>query len=357
MDVRDCCVPEGSTIREAVQSIDNTRLGIALIVDNHNKLKGIVTDADIRHHLLQGINLDSPVSEVMNRNPITASINMSREEVVALAKRSFILQVPVLDCSGRVIKMEYLPDLISTREKENWVIILAGGVGTRLKPLTDDLPKPMLNIGNRPILETLLKGLTDCGFKNYLLAVNYKAPKVKEYFGDGLSLGINIRYIEETCLLGTAGALSLIPPDINLDKSFIVMNGDLLTNLDYNRLMEYHGEKDSCLTVCVKELDYQLPYGVVKIDRGLVTDIIEKPIQAFFINAGIYVVDPKAIHLVPHNQYFDMTLLIKALIRRGEKVICFPLREYWIDIGMPKDYLRACSQYTDYFSTDTKKRE
>lgn len=334
------------TIKEALQLIDDSSMQIAIIVDEANRLLGIVTDGDLRRGIIKGISLDEPVTTIMNSTPITAGINNKQREILALMKQRQIRHIPILNHERVMVGLEVLEHVLNHQQrKANWVFIMAGGLGLRLRPLTNDYPKPLLKVGSKPILETVIENLSEYGFYRIYLLVNYKAEMIKEYFGEGARFGVEIRYIHEDKKLGTAGGLSLITG--NFSEPIIVMNGDILTKLNFLQLLEFHNKVKPQITMCIRQYGYQVPYGVVKIDKNSLIDIEEKPLQQFFVNAGIYVLDPSVLKLVPKDTYFDMTSLIKKI--NDNKVAVFPIREYWLDIGKIEDFNRANSEYNEVF--------
>ncbi|MDO6579736.1 nucleotidyltransferase family protein [Photobacterium sp. 2_MG-2023] len=332
-----------STIKHALEIINSEALRVALVVDEESKLLGIVTDGDIRRALLNNQSLNDCVSSVMNISPCTARFGATKKELIQLMESRDILSVPILDDSLYVVGLETLHSALSRPKYNNPVFIMAGGFGTRLRPLTDDCPKPMLKVGDKPILETLIRGFIKSGFENFYISTHYMPEVIQAYFGDGSSLGVNITYVHEDAPLGTGGALGLLPDDIPADLPLIMMNGDVLTNVDYQRLLEFHNENEADATMCVREYDYQIPYGVINGDGNRITSMIEKPTHRFFVNAGIYVISPRVIHSVPKNYNIDMPTLLEQHMKEREKVLMFPIHEYWLDIGRMDDFKRAQS--------------
>jgi dTDP-glucose pyrophosphorylase/predicted transcriptional regulator len=337
-----------ASIREAVQIIDASSMQIVLVVDQDRRLLGTVTDGDIRRGILKGVSLSDPVQVIMNPDPTVAKLADSRDSVLAAMRLKQLHHIPVVDEHRHVMGMETLDELIQSRIKENWVALMAGGVGSRLHPLTADCPKPMLKVGNKPLLETILESFIEYGFCRFYISVNYMADVVKAYFGGGERWGVEICYLEEDQKLGTAGALSLIPE--SLTESLLVMNGDLLTKVNFSQLLDFHSSHRAQATMCVREYDFQVPYGVVRIDNHRITGIDEKPVQRFFVNAGIYILEPEALSLIPPNTYFDMPTLFEKLIARKRETAVFPIREYWLDIGHLADYDRANGEYRNIFA-------
>ncbi|TFE29042.1 nucleotidyltransferase family protein [Cohnella luojiensis] len=337
--VEDVFISQETTILEALQIIDRGSVQIALVVDGERRLIGTVTDGDVRRGILRGVGLDSPVSQVMNREPRTAKTDMDRDMILSVMQYLNLRQFPVLDESGRVVRLELIDELLQRNSRDNWVVLMAGGLGTRLGELTKDLPKPLLKVGTKPILEVILESFIANGFHRFYLSVNYKGEMLKDYFGDGSRWGVEIRYIHEDKRLGTAGALSLIPGIPG--QPLIVMNGDLLTRVNFRQLVDFHSDSKAKATMCVREYEIQIPYGVVQVDNNKLRKIEEKPMQKFFINGGIYVLDPEVLHMIPQDTYFDMPSLFEAIIQKELHTSVFPIREYWIDIGRMDDFERA----------------
>jgi NDP-sugar pyrophosphorylase family protein len=254
-------------------------------------------------------------------------------------KTKQLRQIPVLDEDRRVVGLEVWDELVEIRERDNLVVFMAGGLGTRLHPLTKDRPKPLLKVGNKPVLETILDNCKAYGFHRFVIAVNYKAEMVQEYFGDGSRWGVNISYLREEKRLGTAGALGLLSE--RPIQPILVMNADVLTKVNLQQLMNFHTDHRSIATMCVREYDFQVPYGVVKIDRHCLLAIEEKPISRFFVNAGIYVLEPEVLDLVGRDEQIDMPTVFEKVISLRREVVAFPIREYWLDIGKMDDYERA----------------
>lgn len=336
-----------TTIYNSLEIIDQGALQIALVVDEGYKLIGTVTDGDVRRGILKGISLQSPVSQIMKSDPTTANVNESKNEILNKMKTKQLQHIPVLDDEGCVLRIELLNELILTHKRQNWVVLMAGGLGSRLSPMTDETPKPLLKVGTKPILETILDNFIEFGFYRFYFSVNYKADMIKNYFGNGSKWGVEINYIHEQTRLGTAGALSLIE-DSTIDP-LIVMNGDLLTKVNFQQLLEFHIETNAKATMCVREYEYQVPYGVVEVDNHRLVNIVEKPIQQFFVNGGIYVLNPEMLHFVPKKEFYDMPSLFDLIIAKNLEAAVFPIHEYWIDIGRIDDFNRANDEYKERF--------
>lgn len=328
-------LPE-SSLREAIAVIDRGVLQIALIATNGNRLLGTVTDGDIRRAIIRGLPLETPVSQIMNGEFTAVRPETFIQEVLNLMQARGLKQIPVLNSEGRLMGLHVLQDLIGIVELPNWVVIMAGGQGRRLHSLTERVPKPMLAVGERPLLDRTVAQLIAQGFRTIFLAVHYLGDQIQSYFGDGRKFGCEIKYLAETAPLGTGGALSLLPE--KPAHSLLVINGDLLTEVNYVALLDYHVQNKCAATLCVREFKYQVPYGVVEVDHHLVLDVEEKPTQQFLINAGIYILEPGVLSLIPRNAKYELPKLISELRRQGKSVGAFPVREYWVDIGRQEDY-------------------
>lgn len=346
-NIQNIKIKSHSTIKEALKIIDSGAKRIAVVIDKQNKLIGTLTDGDIRRGLLSGLTLESTIEAIYFRNPTLAHINDSKEEIIKKAILKQIYQIPIIDDEGHFVDIVDLAALINVTNRRNKVILMVGGLGTRLRPLTENTPKPMLKVGDKPILETIIENFAKYGFTNITLSVNYKSNIIKNYFGDGSEFGVNIDYIEEEKRLGTAGALSLLRDKPN--EPFFVMNGDLLTNVNFEHLLDFHMHQNSLATMCVREYEQQVPFGVVNINDGKITSIQEKPINKFFVSAGIYLLSPEVLNLIPQNEFYDMPTLFEQLIMKNKNVISFPLREYWIDIGRIEEYEKANTEYDEVF--------
>jgi dTDP-glucose pyrophosphorylase len=336
-------------VNQAVQVIEQGSLQIAIVLNEKGVLLGTVTDGDIRRGILRSLPLEAPVSEVMRTDILVGHPDQSAEERRVILEANFIRQLPIVDSESRVVQLVVDTSLqaATTHPRENWVVLMAGGLGARLSPLTDDTPKPMLKVGDRPVLEIILDNFLAQGFRNFYVSVNYKSEQIMEHFGDGSKWDAEIRYLEEDKRLGTAGALALI--EDRPAASFVVMNGDLMTKVNFQNLLDYHAEQKSKATMCVRDYDFQVPFGVVKTDHTKILSIEEKPKQRFLINAGIYVLDPEVFGFVSDGSHQDMTQVFEQMIEAGLETTVFPIREYWLDIGRLDDFDRANSDFTNIF--------
>jgi dTDP-glucose pyrophosphorylase len=322
------------SIREVVRRLNWASLEIVLVVDGEGVLLGTVTDGDVRRGLLAGIGLDRPVQEIMNRNPVTVPLDASRESILALMRKRSIRHLPVVDNRGRPLRLERMESLLDDLSRHD-AVVMAGGRGTRLRPFTEHTPKPLLLVRGRPILDHVLRGLRDSGIEEVVVSLNYLGDQIRRHVGDGRALGVKASYVSERQRLGTAGALALLRPRPR--RPFVVMNGDLLTRLNFAHLLRFQAANGYALVLCVKQHTTALAYGVVDIQDGAVTGIREKPRLEHFINAGIYVLTPGCLDLIPPGRYLDMPDLVAKILAQGGRVGAFPVYEYWRDIGTPAD--------------------
>ena len=340
-------VTENATIKDALKIIDGGAMQIALVVDDSDKLIGTITDGDIRRGFLKDLNLNSSIDTVIFKTPTTAKISDTKEDILKLALSKKVHQIPIVDHDGKIVDIQEIEELIKPKQKTNKVILMVGGLGTRLKSLTKNTPKPMLKVGNKPILQTIVEKFAEYGYTNIVMCLNYKSNIIKDYFDDGNKFGVNIEYILEKKRMGTVGALSLLKN--RPTEPFFVMNGDLLTNINFKQLHNFHIANNSIATMCVREYDFQVPYGVVNTDGSKILSVEEKPTHNFFISAGIYMLSADVLEYIPKNEFYDMPTLFEKLIKEEENVISFPLREYWLDIGRIEEYKKANEEYSKVF--------
>ncbi|GGF94467.1 MULTISPECIES: nucleotidyltransferase family protein [Cysteiniphilum] len=345
LNIENVLISPKILIVDAMKALDKGASQILLVVDSEQKLLGTITDGDIRRAILSGVSLNDPVQGIMNKHPLY--FIQGEKFDLKQAKEKHITKVPIIDQQNVVVD---LFDVYEDREteKENIVVLMAGGLGTRLRPLTDKKPKPLLDVGQKPILETIIENFAKHGFRKFYLSVNYKADMIKEHFKDGSHLGVQIEYLQETHRLGTAGALSLLDKE-KVNSPFFVMNGDLLTNVDFQKMLDFHLEQKSLATVGVREYDFQVPYGVIKTKNGYVSSIVEKPVHNFFVSAGMYLLEPELLNHVPVGEFYDMPTLLSEIIEQSKPVSSFPIHEYWLDIGRMDEYHKANSEYKDVF--------
>jgi dTDP-glucose pyrophosphorylase len=342
------------SIRRAIEILQAGSIQIAFVVDEDRVLLGAVTDGDVRRGLLRGIGLNGPVAEVMNIEPVSAAFGTPSDKILDLMTARIVKQVPLLDPEHRIVGLELLDHLRrGPTEKDNPVVILAGGLGTRLHPLTVDTPKPLLKVGGQPLLELIVQRMHASGFRKLYISVNHMADRIEQFFGDGSRHGMTISYLKESKPLGTAGPLSLLP--VSIDLPCIVMNGDLLTKVGFESMLEFHREGEFDLTIGVKEYPFQVPFGVVVTSEDRVLEFQEKPMETRTINAGVYVLSPDVIRTVPANDHYDMNQLIESqLSQPSRKVGAFLIHEYWTDIGTAADYQQAEWDFHAQFGDPSK---
>ncbi|MFC4601580.1 nucleotidyltransferase family protein [Cohnella hongkongensis] len=336
-----------ATVKDAVELLDRTGGEIVLVYEGR-ELKGIVTDSDVRRGLLKGVTLNRSIDAIMNPDFRYASAEEPRDSVMRLMIAQQIRQMPVLNAQGEVVDLIFIKQAFQPVQPISTpVVIMAGGFGTRLRPLTETTPKPMMKVGNKPLLQILIERLRQEGFQNLLLSVYYRKEDIIRYFGNGEAFGVRIRYIEENEKLGTAGAIRLARA--HLTEPFLVINGDILTKVHFHRLLRFHMKRQAQLTIVAAPYEVQIPYGVVEGEHYSVSKLTEKPHIQLLVNAGMYCMNPSLIELVPDRQYHDMTQLVDTLLERKLPISSFPIHEYWLDIGKIPDYEKANSDYDQLF--------
>ncbi len=331
---------QSASIKEAIQVLNDEALHIVLVVDDAQKLIGTVTDGDIRRGLMLHLTLDTIVSEIMFTEPTVAGVNDGHKYILQKMNELGIMQIPIVDAGGKIVGLETLQILQEKKRSDNPVVLMAGGFGKRLEDLTEHIPKPMLNVGSQPILEIILKQFIDAGFHHFFISTHFKAKILQDHFGDGSDWDVSIQYIHEEKPLGTAGVLGLLPKNLP-NLPIILMNGDLLTKVDFLELLSFHRENDGDATICGREHSFQVPYGVIKMEGHCIKNIVEKPVHKFFINSGIYVLNPDFISMIDVGSYLDMPQLLSLRINENKKINMFPLHEYWLDIGQKEQFNQA----------------
>lgn len=343
-------VNNGFSIRNTLQVLDNGAKGIVLLVDEHKKLLGTITDGDIRRAILKGISLDDSVEKVVHLMPVSVKQSMSREEIKDIFIKKAVKDIPIVDDSNKVVDLISINDILLPEGKKNPVIIMAGGLGTRLKDLTKEIPKPMLRVGQDPMLQHIINNFKQYGYNKILLSVNYKSEIIENYFQDGFAYGVKINYIKETKRLGTAGGIKLAKEYI--DTPFFVINGDIFTNLNVENMMKFHTENNYDITVGTIRHSFQIPYGVIDTDDNNIKEVREKPVMEYLINGGVYCLKPDLINLIPDDKYFEITDLINICIKNGRKVGSFEIKDYWMDIGKIEDYNKINKDIYDLICAD-----
>ena len=350
-DWKEVTLKISDSLEKAISVLHHGGLRVALVIDNKNMLLGTITDGDIRRALLKHQRMDSSVEGIMNNNP-TVGLNSDSMEVVMLKMKSRdLLHIPIVDENNQLIGLETLQHLTYDKRYDNPVFLMAGGFGKRLHPLTEDIPKPLLKVGTKPILETIINRFIKSGFHNFYISTYYKAEKIHEYFGDGSSWGVSINYVEEDKPLGTAGSIGLMPKDLP-GLPILMMNGDVLTKVNFEHLLDFHLKKNGIATMCIREYDIQIPFGVVDVKDQKAQKFLEKPIKKFFVNAGIYVFNQEMIGKVKSGDFIDMPDLLEQQIDEGGSVNVFPIHEYWKDVGQINEYQSVNDSFSNGFSLD-----
>lgn len=334
---KNILVSPQNSINFVLGVINKEALKLAIVVDENKHLLGTVSDGDVRRALLNNISLETPISEIMHLKPTTADVSSTRIFLLNLMESKQLDAIPILN-NRLVVGLETLHGLLQKPQYRNPVFLMAGGFGSRLKPLTDSCPKPLLKIGSRPILETVILQFIRAGFTQFYISTHYLPEMIHAAFGDGRKWGVEITYIHENTPLGTGGALGLLPDDLP-ELPVIVMNGDVLTKIDFEALLAFHNAQESRATMCVREFEYQVPFGVVESEGYKIIGLVEKPTYRYRVNAGIYVINKDIINNVNHNEYLDMPTLFESLIDHEAHV--YPFHEYWLDIGRMDDFNRA----------------
>lgn len=339
------CISSAACVRDAIACIDRNAKGIVLVTDAEQRLIGTLTDGDIRRAMLAGLNLDEPVDALLRRKatstpalPVTAPVGTARDVLLRLMQERRIRQIPLLSERGTVEELVTLDELLPEQMLPLQAVIMAGGFGSRLRPLTDSLPKPMLPVGDTPLMQHTIEQLRNAGIRRVNVTTHFMSEKIQDYFGDGRRFGVELNYVAEDRPLGTAGFLSLMEAP---QEPLLVINGDILTQIDFRALVHFHRDQRADLTVGVRQYDLSVPYGVIEAEGSVVRNIVEKPALRFLVNAGIYLLEPTVRQFIPAAEHFDMTDLIHSLLNATRSVGCFPIREYWLDIGKPADYQQA----------------
>ena len=332
---RRALLASGSPVRDAIRCLDDSALRIVLVVDEAETLVGTITDGDIRRGLLRGLDLDSSIETIINADPIVVTGDFDRRLVVQLMRANRIQQVPIVDEDRRVQGLHVFDELTSPRARENTIVIMAGGLGSRLRPHTEDCPKPLLDVAGKPILERIIEHASTQGFQKFVIAVHYLGHMIEEYFGDGSGFGVNIEYLREQTPLGTAGALALL--ERTSSAPLIVSNGDVLTDIRFDDLLDFHQRHGSRATMAVRLHEWQHPFGGVRLVGLHSVGFEEKPVAQSHINAGVYALEPEVIGLMNHGQVYDMPALFELARSSGLSTLAYPMHEPWLDLGRPED--------------------
>ncbi|MBU5591097.1 nucleotidyltransferase family protein [Clostridium sp. MSJ-4] len=338
-NINNLFVYKNYTIRQSLQAIDLGAKGIVLLVNEDGTLIGTITDGDIRRAILRGASLDDSIENVAHYNPISVKQSMTKEEIKDIFIKKAVKHIPIVDIDNKVIDLVRINDILLPDGKENLVVIMAGGLGTRLKELTREIPKPMLKVGKDPILQHIINNFKQYGYNKLVLSVNYKADIIENYFQDGYAYGVKINYVREKKRLGTGGGIKLTKDYIK--APFFVTNGDIFTSLNVEDMMNFHIENKFDITVGVRRHSFKIPYGVINSEENSIISVEEKPTMEYLINGGIYCINPDIIDYIPNDEYYEITDLINRCIKEGKKVGSYEIKEYWMDIGRIEDYYKV----------------
>ncbi len=342
---RNALLSHESTIQDAIVILNNFGGKIALITNDQGRFEGTISDGDIRRGLLKGLSIKSPIKEIIHHNAIVVPPNISRELVLQLMVANKIQQIPVINDGGEIVGLFVWDEISTSPEVKNLLVIMAGGMGARLRPETNNCPKPMLEVAGRPILEHIIDRARNNGFTHFVISVHYLGDMIKGYFGNGEKWGVEISYVEETRPLGTAGALRLLDPVPQ--SSFIVTNGDVITDINYLELLEFHTKHRAEATMAVRNHEWQHPYGIVHTQGVAITGFDEKPVTTNYINAGVYAMEPSALDIMIPGESYDMPRIFDLLREKGKATVAYPMHEPWLDVGRPYDLEQARNKNQD----------
>lgn len=336
---RQAILPDHATMQQAIRNLDQVAIKIVLVVSGAGKLEGTISDGDIRRGLLRGLDLNSPISSVVHRNALVVPPAIGRDMVMQLMVANKIQQIPIVDEHRRVVGLHLWDTIVTPQTRSNLMVIMAGGMGTRLRPYTESRPKPLLTVADKPMLEHIIERAKLEGFSHFVLAVHYLGHMIEEYFGDGERLGVRIDYLRERSPLGTAGALGLLNP--RPDAPFVVTNGDVITDIRYGELLDFHVRHDAVATMAVRMHEWQHPFGVVQIHGVEIIGFEEKPVARSHINAGVYALDPDALSVLISDAHCDMPTVFERLQGIAKRTVAYPMHEPWLDVGRPDDLAAA----------------
>jgi len=339
-DFKDVVVSAQASFGETLEKMNHHNKNITLVADKENRLLGIVTDGDIRKAILEGITPKDSVQNVMNKTPFCLTPGYADGEMVRLMKENNIVHLPIVDQQKILKGIIFYHTFIRKNILLCPVVIMAGGLGSRLFPLTEDKPKPLLEVSGKPMIVHVLEKFRDEGARDFFICVNYKSTMIKEYLGDGSDYRVRINYINETERLGTSGALSLLP---EITSPFFVTNADVLASVNLKAMYQFHLDNESILTMAIKKIQFDVPYGTVALEHNSIIDLSEKPSVENYINAGIYVIDNHCVSEIPASQHYDMTDFISHLLSKNRKISGYLINGEWTDIGQLKDYWSANS--------------
>ncbi len=337
-------LPAHATIEQAIRNLDQVAIKIVLVINEAGELQGTISDGDIRRGLLKGLNLNSPIASVIHRNALVVPPEMGRDMVMQLMVANKIQQIPVVNEQHHVVGLYLWDEITALPMRPNLMVIMAGGMGTRLRPHTESCPKPLLPVAGKPMLEHIIERAKLEGFSHFVLAVHYLGHMIEDYFGNGERLQVRIDYLREQSPLGTAGALGLLKP--RPDVPFVVTNGDVITDIRYGELLDFHTRHDAMATMAVRVHEWQHPFGVVQTRGVEIIGFEEKPVARSHINAGVYVLEPATQGFLSANDHCDMPTLFERLQAHAKRTVAYPMHEPWLDVGRPDDLIDANNIHT-----------
>ena len=336
---KSALMAETTSIRDAILRLEKVGTQIIMAINKDVCLIGTLSDGDIRRGLLRGLRLDSTIESIINRNPLVVNESLSRDHVLQLMLINKVHQIPILDKNGKVCGLHLWDEMNDFPKRKNTIVVMAGGKGLRLRPLTEFCPKPMLNVAGKPLLEHILLRSKAEGFSQFIFSINYLGHLIEDYFKSGINFDVSIKYLKEKKPMGTAGSLTLLPK--NIKEPIIVTNGDVLTNIRYSEILDFHTRHNAIATMAISQNEWQNPYGVVKTNGFKIIGFEEKPISRFNVNAGVYVLSPRALSFLDQEKNCDMPTLFERIRQEGLTTVAYPLHEQWLDVGRPEDFARA----------------
>ena len=336
---RQAILPANATMQQAIRSLDQVSIKIVLVVNEEEDLEGTISDGDIRRGLLKGLDLNSPITSIIHRNALVVPPEMGRDMVMQLMVANKIQQIPVVNEHHHVVGLHLWDEITTPPTRANLMVIMAGGMGTRLRPHTENCPKPLLPVAGKPMLEHIIERAKLEGFSHFVLAIHYLGQMIEDHFGNGEHLGVRIDYLREQSPLGTAGALGLLNP--RPDAPFVVTNGDVITDIRYGELLDFHLRHDAAATMAVRVHEWQHPFGVVQTQGVEIVGFEEKPVARSHINAGVYALDPGALSVLSADAHCDMPTLFERLQAQAKRTVAYPMHEPWLDVGRPDDLIVA----------------
>lgn len=336
---RQAVLPANATIGQVISNLNQIAIKIVMVTNKEGRLEGTISDGDIRRALLNGLDLNSSITSLIHRNALVVPPELGRDLVMQLMVANKIQQIPVVDSEHRVVDLHLWDQITTTTVRSNLMVIMAGGKGTRLRPHTENCPKPLLEVAGKPMLEHIIDRAKLDGFTRFVLAIHYLGHMIEEYFGDGERLGVQIEYLREDSPLGTAGALGLLTPIP--DAPFVVTNGDVISDIRYGELLDFHVRHAAVATMAVRVHEWQHPFGVVQMQGVEIVGFEEKPISRSHINAGVYALEPAALRVLAIDTHCDMPTLFERLQSKSQRTVAYPMHEPWLDVGRPDDLLAA----------------